>query len=113
MPGDVNWPCGFAIPLILSSRTSAPARCDFFGLDYATLSARNPRLIYASITGYGQAGPGSGRMAYAPTVQAEAGYTPIACATTARLWRSREPTAPLTCRRLFRIAGKSSPYSRR
>src|ERR1700723_2915810 len=47
----------------------------FFGLDYATLAARNPRLIYASVTGYGQGGPWQGRMAYAPTVQAEAGFT--------------------------------------
>jgi crotonobetainyl-CoA:carnitine CoA-transferase CaiB-like acyl-CoA transferase len=47
----------------------------FFGLDYETLAARNPRLIYASITGYGQGGPWRGRMAYAPTVQAEAGFT--------------------------------------
>lgn len=28
-----------------------------FGLDYATLSARHPRLIYGSLTGYGQSGP--------------------------------------------------------
>ena len=47
----------------------------FFGLDYETLSKRNPRLIYASITGYGQGGPWRSRMAYAPTVQAEAGFT--------------------------------------
>jgi crotonobetainyl-CoA:carnitine CoA-transferase CaiB-like acyl-CoA transferase len=47
----------------------------FFGLDYETLSKRNPRLIYASITGYGQGGPWRNRMAYAPTVQAEAGFT--------------------------------------
>jgi crotonobetainyl-CoA:carnitine CoA-transferase CaiB-like acyl-CoA transferase len=46
-----------------------------FGLDYETLAARNPRLVYASITGYGQGGPWQGRMAYAPTVQAEAGFT--------------------------------------
>ena len=47
----------------------------FFGLDYETLAARNPRLVYVSITGYGQGGPWRGRMAYAPTVQAEAGFT--------------------------------------
>jgi crotonobetainyl-CoA:carnitine CoA-transferase CaiB-like acyl-CoA transferase len=47
----------------------------FFGLDYETLAKRNPRLIYASITGYGQSGPWRSRMAYAPTVQAEAGFT--------------------------------------
>src|ERR1700738_3063163 len=46
----------------------------FFGLDYETLAARNPRLIYASITGYGQGGPWQGRMAYSQTVQAEAGF---------------------------------------
>ena len=46
-----------------------------FGLDYDAVSARNPRVIYVSITGYGQGGPWAGRMAYAPTVQAEAGFT--------------------------------------
>lgn len=46
-----------------------------FGLDYAAVSERNPKIIYASITGYGQGGPWRSRMAYAPTVQAEAGFT--------------------------------------
>ena len=31
------------------------------GLDYAALSAINPRLIYASISGYGQTGPQRGK----------------------------------------------------
>lgn len=47
----------------------------FFGLDYETIASRNPRVIYASITGYGQGGPWAARMAYAPTVQAESGFT--------------------------------------
>ena len=46
-----------------------------FGFDYESLKARNPRLIYVSISGYGQGGPWRGRMAYAPTVQAETGFT--------------------------------------
>src|SRR3546814_20533315 len=48
-----------------------------FGLDYEAVAARNPGIIYASITGYGQGGPWRSRMAYAPTVQAEAGVTEI------------------------------------
>jgi crotonobetainyl-CoA:carnitine CoA-transferase CaiB-like acyl-CoA transferase len=52
-----------------------PGTLAAFGLDYQTLAARNPRLIYASISGYGQHGPWRGRMAYAATVQAEAGFT--------------------------------------
>jgi crotonobetainyl-CoA:carnitine CoA-transferase CaiB-like acyl-CoA transferase len=45
------------------------------GLGYAELSARNPRLIYASISGYGATGPWVDRRAYAPVVNAEAGIT--------------------------------------
>ena len=52
-----------------------PGTLASFGLDYDTLARRNPGLIYVAISGYGQAGPWRGRMAYAPTVQAEAGFT--------------------------------------
>jgi crotonobetainyl-CoA:carnitine CoA-transferase CaiB-like acyl-CoA transferase len=52
-----------------------PETLRFFGLDYETLSKTNERLIYVSITGYGQGGPWKSRMAYAPTVQAESGFT--------------------------------------
>jgi len=34
-----------------------PGVMETLGLDYASLSAINPRLIYASISGYGQTGP--------------------------------------------------------
>lgn len=46
-----------------------------FGLDYDAVAERNPGVIYCSITGYGQDGPWRHRMAYAPTVQAESGFT--------------------------------------
>src|SRR5262249_11846135 len=52
-----------------------PGALAAFGLDYDTVSATNPRVVYASISGYGQHGPWRSRMAYAPTVQAETGIT--------------------------------------
>jgi CoA:oxalate CoA-transferase len=44
------------------------------GFDYATLSKQNPKLVYCSISGYGQSGPGATRAAYAPIVHAASGY---------------------------------------
>ena len=48
---------------------------DKLGLGYDVLSAINPRLIYASISGYGNSGPWSHRRAYATVVNAETGLT--------------------------------------
>lgn len=45
------------------------------GLGYGAVAAANPTIVYASITGYGQSGPWSGRRAYAPAIQAEMGMT--------------------------------------
>jgi crotonobetainyl-CoA:carnitine CoA-transferase CaiB-like acyl-CoA transferase len=50
-----------------------PGVMDRMGLGYAMLSRENPRLIYASITGYGQTGPWAQRRAYAPLIHAEMG----------------------------------------
>ena len=44
-----------------------------YGLDYATLSALNPRLIYCSITGFGQDGPYAPRAGYDFIVQGMSG----------------------------------------
>jgi crotonobetainyl-CoA:carnitine CoA-transferase CaiB-like acyl-CoA transferase len=45
------------------------------GLGYDDLAALQPRLVYASISGYGATGPWVDRRAYAPVVNAEAGIT--------------------------------------
>lgn len=44
------------------------------GLGYDDLSASNPRLVYCSISGYGQTGKAAGRPGYAPIVHAACGY---------------------------------------
>lgn len=44
------------------------------GLGFDVLSARNPRLIQLSVTGFGQDGPETHRQTYAPVVHAEGGY---------------------------------------
>lgn len=44
------------------------------GMGYDTLAKINPRLVYCSISGYGQAGPGSQKPAYAPIVHAMSGH---------------------------------------
>jgi crotonobetainyl-CoA:carnitine CoA-transferase CaiB-like acyl-CoA transferase len=43
------------------------------GFDYAAMAALNPRLIYCSISGYGQSGPSSLLAGYDAVIQGEAG----------------------------------------
>jgi crotonobetainyl-CoA:carnitine CoA-transferase CaiB-like acyl-CoA transferase len=43
-------------------------------LDYASVHELNPRLIYCSISGYGQTGPSAELPAYAPVIHAASGY---------------------------------------
>jgi crotonobetainyl-CoA:carnitine CoA-transferase CaiB-like acyl-CoA transferase len=44
------------------------------GIDHATLSARNPRLVYCSITAYGRGNPHEQRPGYEALVQARTGH---------------------------------------
>src|SRR6202043_2249101 len=43
-------------------------------LDYASLQPLNPKLVYCSISGYGQTGPSAELPAYAPVIHAASGY---------------------------------------
>lgn len=48
-----------------------------YGLDYETLAARNPKLVYASITGFGQDGPYAARAGYDFMIQAMGGLMSV------------------------------------
>jgi CoA:oxalate CoA-transferase len=50
-----------------------PGVMDRLGLGAAALTAANPRLVYASVSGFGQTGPWRERPAYDTVVQAAAG----------------------------------------
>ncbi len=48
-----------------------------YGLDYASLAALNPRLIYCSVTGFGHTGPYAPRAGYDLLIQAMSGLMSI------------------------------------
>jgi len=48
-----------------------------YGLDYASLAAVNPRLVYCSITGFGQTGPWSHRAGYDFIIQGLGGLMSV------------------------------------
>jgi len=48
-----------------------------YGLDYESLKAVNPRLVYCSITGFGQTGPYAGRAGYDFMIQGMAGIMSV------------------------------------
>ena len=54
-----------------------PGVMDRLGLGYEALRERNPRLIYCSLTGYGQTGPYAKKGAFDVTVQAISGVMSV------------------------------------
>ena len=60
---------------IQNFRPGAAAR---MGADYETLSALNPRLVYVSISGFGQDGPYAHRPSYDSVTQALSGFLGVA-----------------------------------
>ena len=80
---DLRTPRGAQLAMALVERADVlvenfrPGTMDRFGLDYKRVSARNPRLVYASISGFGQSGPYSHRPAYDVIVQAMSGLASI------------------------------------
>ena len=48
-----------------------------YGLDYASIAALNPRLVYCSITGFGQNGPYADRAGYDFIIQGMSGFMSV------------------------------------
>jgi CoA:oxalate CoA-transferase len=81
LSADLRRPEAVALMLRLAERVDVvvenfrPGVMDRLGLGYAAVSARNPRAVYASISGFGQHGAGAHRRAYADIIHAEMGMT--------------------------------------
>ena len=74
------------------------------GIDYETLRAINPRLIYASISGYGRRGPRAGQPGYDLVTQAESGTMALTGEVDGAPMRFPTPIADMTCG-LFTVIG--------
>lgn len=77
---DLRDPAGVEVAARLAARADVlvenfrPGVMAQLGLGYERLSVANPRLVYASISGFGQSGPSSHRRAYGATAHAESGW---------------------------------------
>jgi len=76
---DLRTKEGQEVALKLASRADVfvenliPGTVDRLGLGYEQVNRLNPRIIYCSVSGFGQSGPYSQRPAYDPLVQAMSG----------------------------------------
>jgi crotonobetainyl-CoA:carnitine CoA-transferase CaiB-like acyl-CoA transferase len=66
-----------------------------FGLDYASLTKDNPRLIYCSVTGFGQNGPYAARAGYDLMAQGMGGIMDLTGAPDAEPQRAGVPVADI------------------
>ena len=66
-----------------------------FGLDYASLSKENSRLIYCSITGFGQSGPYAARAGYDLMAQGMGGIMDLTGALDGEPQRAGVPVADI------------------
>src|SRR4029079_3372889 len=69
-PEDVSVALALARSSDVAVENFRPGVADRLGIGWQALSAENPSLVYASISGFGQTGPRSARPAYDIIVQA-------------------------------------------
>lgn len=80
---DLDAPAGLEIVKLLAQRadvlveTFKPGSLDKRGLGYDQLKATNPRLVYCSISAFGQVGPMRAVQGYDPVLQANTGIMSV------------------------------------
>ena len=107
---DIKKPEGIELCLALIEKMDVlienfrPGTMDRLGLGYAIAKQRNPRLIYCSISGYGQTGPARDEPAMDLVVQASSGFMSITGNTEGQHVRSGHSVADTTAG-LFGVIG--------
>ena len=80
---DLKQPRGKAVLLALAQQADVlmqnfrPGVVNRLGVGYATVQAVNPRLVYVSMSGFGEQGPYAHKPVYDPLIQALSGLTTI------------------------------------
>jgi crotonobetainyl-CoA:carnitine CoA-transferase CaiB-like acyl-CoA transferase len=74
------------------------------GVDYETLSARNPRIVYCSLSGYGQTGP------YSQLVGHDINYISVGGALGMIGWPDQPPAIPMNIIADFAGGGMHAAY---
>lgn len=91
---DLKQPDGVELCLRLLGRVDVlvenfrPGTMDRLGLGYGAVSACNPRLVYCSISGYGQNGPGREEAAMDLIVECSSGFLSVTGTEAGELVRS-------------------------
>ncbi len=97
---------------VFLTNLATSASLERYGIDYETLGALNPRLIYASISGYGRTGPRAGQPGYDLVSQAESGTMALTGEVDGAPMRFPTPIADMTCG-LFTVIGILSALNAR
>jgi crotonobetainyl-CoA:carnitine CoA-transferase CaiB-like acyl-CoA transferase len=82
------------------------------GLDYESVSARNPRVISVSVSAYGSSGPYAGRPGIDPVAQALSGMMQVTGLTDGPPLKAGAPVGDAVCSLLAAFGAVNALYSR-
>jgi glutaryl-CoA transferase len=90
----------------------SPGTITRLGFGYEAVHARNPRLVFASISGFGQSGPSAGRTAYDLIVQGMSGMMSITGEKGGRPTKTGPPVADIAAGMFTAYAIAAALYGR-